>query len=381
MSKLLSQGGFGCVYYPGILCDGHTNLSKKVISKLQKRGVNSENEILIGNIIRKINNYELFFSPVIKSCGVNLANIDRNLLSKCDVVNEKKDNEYILLDILYINSNQFMELIKKMSRKNLIVNIFETYIFLLTSINILLENKIVHFDLKNDNILYKKTTNHPILIDFGISLPMGMITSKNVGEYIYLYAPDYYIWPLDVHILGFLLHKTENKLTKLDAIRIGSEYADNNKSLDVYSDEFKNNFKEFCIKVAEQFIDMEREEVIEKLISNYTTWDNYAISAFYLNTFSFLFENGFYRNKLFIYFSQILLLNISPDANKRMSIDETKIKLSEIFYVNENPEAYFNFVEAFNYSEKIVTKKLREDLKSLNKILITQSKSVGRDLS
>jgi serine/threonine protein kinase len=381
MSKLLSQGGFGCVYYPGILCDGRPNLSKKVISKLQKRGVNSENEILIGNIIRKINNYELFFSPVIKSCGVNLANIDRNLLSKCDVVNEKKDNEYILLDILYINSNQFIELIKKMSRKNLIVNIFETYIFLLTSINILLENKIVHFDLKTDNILYKKTTNHPILIDFGISLPMGMITSKNVGEYIYLYAPDYYIWPLDVHILGFLLHKTENKLTKLDAIRIGSEYADNNKSLHVYSDEFKNNFKEFCIKVAEQFIDMEREEVIEKLISNYTTWDNYAISAFYLNTFSFLFENGFYRNKLFIYFSQILLLNISPDANKRMSIDETKIKFSEIFYVNENPEAYFNFVEAFNYSEKIVTKKLREDVKSLNKILITQSKSVGRVLS
>jgi serine/threonine protein kinase len=381
MSKLLTQGGFGCVYYPGILCDGRPNLSKKIITKLHKRDSSAENEILIGNIIRKINNYKLFFSPVIKSCGVNLANIDRNLLTKCDVVNEKKTNEYILLDILYINSNKFMELIKKMSRKNLIVNIFETYIFLLTSINILLENKIVHFDLKNDNILYEKTTNHPILIDFGISLPIGMITSKNIRQYIYLYAPDYYIWPLDVHILGFLLNKTENKLTKLDAIRIGSEYADNNKSLDVYSDEFKNNYKEFCIKVSNQFVDMEREEVIEKLMSNYATWDNYAISAFYLKTFSFLFENGFYRNELFIYFSQILLLNISPDANKRMSVDETKIKFSEIFYVNENPESYFNFVEAFDYSEKIVTKKIREDVKSLNKILITQSKSVGRDLS
>jgi serine/threonine protein kinase len=381
MSKLLTQGGFGCVYYPGILCDGRPNLSKKIITKLHKRDSSAENEILIGNIIRKINNYELFFSPVIKSCGVNLANIDRNLLTKCDVVNEKKTNEYILLDILYINSNKFMELIKKMSRKNLIVNIFETYIFLLTSINILLENKIVHFDLKSDNILYEKTTNHPILIDFGISLPIGMITSKNIRQYIYLYAPDYYVWPLDVHILGFLLNKTENKLTKLDAIRIGSEYADNNKSLDVYSDEFKNNYKEFCIKVSNQFVDMEREEVIEKLMSNYATWDNYAISAFYLKTFSFLFENGFYRNELFIYFSQILLLNISPDANKRMSVDETKIKFSEIFYVNENPESYFNFVEAFDYSEKIVTKKIREDVKSLNKILITQSKSVGRDLS
>ena len=381
MSKLLTQGGFGCVYYPGILCDGRPNLSKKIITKLHKRDSSAENEILIGNIIRKINNYKLFFSPVIKSCGVNLANIDRNLLTKCDVVNEKKTNEYILLDILYINSNKFMELIKKMSRKNLIVNIFETYIFLLTSINILLENKIVHFDLKSDNILYEKTTNHPILIDFGISLPIGMITSKNIRQYIYLYAPDYYVWPLDVHILGFLLNKTENKLTKLDAIRIGSEYADNNKSLDVYSDEFKNNYKEFCIKVSNQFVDMEREEAIEKLISNYDTWDNYAISAFYLTTFSFLFENGFYRNELFIYFSQILLLNISPDANKRMSVDETKIKFSEIFYVNENPESYFNFVEAFDYSEKIVTKKIREDVKSLNKILITQSKSVGRDLS
>ena len=33
MSKLLSQGGYGCVYYPGISCTGETSNDKKYISK------------------------------------------------------------------------------------------------------------------------------------------------------------------------------------------------------------------------------------------------------------------------------------------------------------------------------------------------------------
>ena len=60
MSKLLSQGGFGCVYYPGIRCtkpkddsDVDDDMSKYV-SKLQRANFNSINEANIGFLLREI---------------------------------------------------------------------------------------------------------------------------------------------------------------------------------------------------------------------------------------------------------------------------------------------------------------------------------------
>ena len=46
MSNLLSQGGFGCVYYPGIKCNGKTNTNKSIITKLQKNDFNASNVAL-----------------------------------------------------------------------------------------------------------------------------------------------------------------------------------------------------------------------------------------------------------------------------------------------------------------------------------------------
>ena len=57
MSKLLSQGGYGCVYYPGISCTGETSNDKKYISKLQANEIWTRREISIGKIVASINNY------------------------------------------------------------------------------------------------------------------------------------------------------------------------------------------------------------------------------------------------------------------------------------------------------------------------------------
>ena len=51
MSKLLSQGSFGCVYYPSLNCQGKSEVSKEYLSKLQKKDFNSENEKNIGKKI------------------------------------------------------------------------------------------------------------------------------------------------------------------------------------------------------------------------------------------------------------------------------------------------------------------------------------------
>ena len=37
---------------------------------------------------------------------------------------------------------------------------------------------------------------------------MAKITNENLYNYFYIYAPEYYIWPLEVHLLNLLLHVT-----------------------------------------------------------------------------------------------------------------------------------------------------------------------------
>ena len=57
MSKLLSQGGFGCVFFPGISCDGKSQTNKSIVTTLQKKDLTADNEINIGKLIKTIKNY------------------------------------------------------------------------------------------------------------------------------------------------------------------------------------------------------------------------------------------------------------------------------------------------------------------------------------
>ena len=54
MSKLIDQGGFGCVFYPAIECDGRISNNPKYISKLHKKDKHVANEYNIGIMIVKI---------------------------------------------------------------------------------------------------------------------------------------------------------------------------------------------------------------------------------------------------------------------------------------------------------------------------------------
>ena len=104
MSKLLSQGGFGCVYYPGITCNGETDKDKKYVTKLQRRDFNADNEIHIGNLISTIKNYKNFFIPVIKSCDIDLRRIDSSIVSDCQVVSQSGEVNYLLMTLNYVKN-------------------------------------------------------------------------------------------------------------------------------------------------------------------------------------------------------------------------------------------------------------------------------------
>jgi serine/threonine protein kinase len=373
MSKLLSQGGFGCIYYPGIKCNGKTQNNKNVVTKLQKKDESSDNEIHIGKLVMTIPNYNMYFLPVISSCPVNLREIDHNILADCDVVNRELNNKdsYILMEIPYVKNKSFYTILIDMysSKKHIIIGLIENYTYLLEAIGILLSKNIVHFDIKSENILYNQNTHLPLILDFGVSMQMNSVNHAALEKHFYTYSPDYYIWALEIHVINFLLHEMgdEKILREKDMKKICADYVKYNKGLIIFSDEFKKDYLRACETYLFTYVGIEKQKIIKELIVFYPTWDNYSLSVLYLKTLSFMFPHGFHKNTLILYFSQMLLYNIHPNPTKRYSLEETKQKFAEIFFMEEQVDNYMDLINNFEYDIDYTTKAIQANLHLLSK--------------
>lgn len=371
MSKLLSQGGFGCVYYPGIDCSGNPEKNPNIVTKLQKMDFNAQNEIDVGKLIKNIVNYQLFYIPIIKHCPIKLSLIDKTALEQCEVVTNNSNIEYVIMDMNFIENYPFYEFLTDASKnkKNIILNILDTYNFLCNSIKTLVSQKIVQFDLKSENILYSKKTQNPLIIDFGISIDIKSLNSNNWDNFFYVYAPDYYIWPLEVHCINYLLNEDSQKLTQSSVAKIAKEVTKYNKGLSIFTKQFKSQYENACVETLSKYIGKPIENTIQSLVDSYTTWDNYALSILYLRLMEFLFGNHFFKNKLIIMFSQLLLSNIHPDPNKRRTLDDTIEFYNAIFYKDEQIIDYKNLATDLNYDEEEFNTRMLVDINELKSII------------
>jgi serine/threonine protein kinase len=363
MSKLLSQGGFGCVYYPGIACNGKRDPRKTIVTKLQKSDFNASNEVYIGGLIKKIPDYELFYLPVIESCPVNIRNIDRELITECQVVAKSQDVPFVLMSIPYVSNRGFFDVVtdRSLGRKQVISTLARTYSYLLTAIENLINIKVVQFDLKGENILYNLVTKDPQIIDFGISLPISKIDPQNWSKYFYAYAPEYHVWPLEVHLINFLLH-VSSPLSAEDIPNIVKPYTNRNKALTLFSSDFREKYSKLCEVCLKEYVGKAKEKAIPELISNYATWDNYSLGVLYLKALARMFPQGVKRNKVIVRFTQMLVLNISPVTTSRLSLAETRKQFENVFFEGGDMEDYEDLVDSIEYDSELATHGISEDI-------------------
>lgn len=348
MSKLLSQGGFGCVYYPGITCDGETDKDKKYVTKLQRRDFNADNEIYIGNIISTIKNYENFFIPVIKSCDIDLRRIDSSIISDCQVVSQSREVNYLLMTLNYVKNksleNTIVTSTSKEIKKRSFAQLLSMYAYLLNSIKLLYEKNIIHFDLKVENLLFGIKLGTPLVIDFGISIPKDKLNKESMKKYFYAFVPEYYIWPLEVHVINYLLHSTQVNLTNDDIKLISSRFSETNDALLFFSKSFRERYLLSCIYQLKKYVGVNRDKVIEQLLSYDYTWDNYSISIMFITIYIKIFKQGMYFNRMFIFLIELLVINISPDPNLRINIDDSLYEYNKCFYIESDTNNYINLI-------------------------------------
>lgn len=303
-----------------------------------------------------------FFTPVVKSCSVDIAQINKKTLEKCEVIKQDSDYQYKIMDLPFIDNSNFSNFLteKNKSKKEILLTLLETYAYLLNSVQKLIDVNIIHFDLKSDNILYNTNTSNPLIIDFGISIPIQSIKNK-IKDYFYIYAPDYYVWPIEVHIINYLVNEAET-LTLENINKIVKESIESNSALSLFSDSFKEKYKKMCIEEFKTLIGKTDKEIINILITSWKTWDNYALSIIFLKLIHALSSKGFSDNKLIITFSQLLLSNINPNYKKRKSIHDTINVYKDLFYIDEKISNYDMLIK--NFDKETFTKKLNLKIKS-----------------
>ena len=361
--ELIAQGGYGCVYYPGIKCPGRKGNYEKYATKLEVDNSSLKNEIAISLIIRKIENYKKFFVPILKSCPIKLTSFkDMDVdIEKCEVVDKNIGAEFVLIYMQYIKGKDLFDIINDIfragykldqKRSNIVSRqLMYYYKYLLEGLTLLLTKDIVHMDLKRDNIRItsiNKKLSRALIIDFGLSLNIRNIIELLKGEdsefILYelrksfiAYAPDVDYWPLEVHFISYILFKNEDNnailLNRENIKYVIESIIGENKIYSKLSNEYKVLLRTQGTDFMNSFIGRSNLYVIRELISYYSTWDNFSLSIMYfriLNDINDIMDKQNVETdnvKKFKSISDILLLNISMDPRKRLSILDTKVQI------------------------------------------------------
>lgn len=378
MSKLIDQGGFGCIFYPGIECNGSTSKNPKYISKLHKKNYHVVNEYNIGKMVTRIPLYDYYFAPILNMCNIDIAKIDKRERDMCRVISrEKNDSKFVITKMPYIKNVSLIKYITNpnIESKEIITYIMDSYKLLLNSLKMLNQQGVIHFDFKIPNLLIDIKTKNPIVIDFGLSIPIKNVGPKTYGKYFYTYNAVYYIWPIDVHIINYVIN-VNSSITHEELVTMVDTNIKANPALYMYSEGFINRLRDLTINIYKKYTTMPAENIITELIKNYNTWDNYSLSVMLLCLIGYISHDGFTDNQLIKNFSELLLLNIHPNASKRLSFEETKKRYNKLFSLDVSVVGYENVLNNFDkkiFSSRVIKESMQQEkltLSVLNKVKI-----------
>jgi serine/threonine protein kinase len=355
--KLINQGAFGCVFRPNIKCDGKIG-NKRYVTKIQLQKENIKNELIISNKIKTIHNYQYFFAPLLHSCNVSISSIKEEQRNNCDLLKNATNKENInsqtsflstkiryvgnknleqyflsLLIFEYLksvqdkktlsylkNENNLKSYIKNKTYLQSLKTLFtptptsinnptphfffqntmtkkmtSTYYHLLKAIQKLQEINIIHFDIKELNIIYDEWNHSPMIIDMGISFDLSTLPTKE-EQHNYFYTEKFYLyWCIDIFIINYIVNVVrldpiiyKNKITQEQVKSINTQFFEELKN-PRYLGSFEHfqqdiiDFESRTLQFLESFVGKEWEELFDFLFKKelYSTWDNYSLAMTY----------------------------------------------------------------------------------------------------
>ena len=294
--KYLTKGAFGCIF---ISDDEPTNNPKKktFINKIQKRREISNNEVNIGKKVMLIPHYEDYYAPVLKSEKVNIETIDEEEVEKCDFLHKdvaENKTMYESNKILYVGeyslADYFMNLMT--TNETQFIEIFiADHIILLEAIQNLSSRGIIHYDLRENNIMMSNLDSRPIIIDFGLSI--DTTASFKPSDAFYRYYNDYAPWCIDVVILSYMVNELGDDwqtktISELEITKLIDDYLKTNDGvLKILMPDEKTIMRTNMMEYFQTFEHKPWKSLYDDLLTYQKSWDNYGVVIVYL----LLFDN------------------------------------------------------------------------------------------
>jgi len=173
-SKVIGEGSYGCVHKPALKCknkeyDPDPNIVSKLLTKH-----NANNELKEFKLIKKADEKEHFYLGQPDSCDLDQGVKNKTAIDLCNRFDSKKINDYKLL--LLKNGGADLSGIedkyKSMPDNRHSTRKMEEFWLDMSRIlygsMLLMDKKIVHHDLKQQNIVYNEETGRVNFIDFGL---------------------------------------------------------------------------------------------------------------------------------------------------------------------------------------------------------------------
>uniref|UniRef100_A0A6C0E390 Protein kinase domain-containing protein n=1 Tax=viral metagenome TaxID=1070528 RepID=A0A6C0E390_9ZZZZ len=334
--KIERMDSLGCIIHPVYIKKSKPNSpvssNKKYISRMVKQDFFLHNEIVLYQVISNYTS-SFYIFEIAEKITYHKLNTEQYDLSSFTKSLDK--SEFYLLKYPKRTLYSFKELCNAsnyINKSHYIRFLINTYRKLLESIDLLLKNNIVHNQICYDTVCID---NHDDALITRFGLSMYTIPSNINHEYIHpfftTYDPAYPYWPIEFHVLSYLLTNKMETISSLHIDQVVEETISKNKLFARLSSMNNDDGEQYKIQAKQttmylnKYINQPLKYIIEDVFCYKHTWDQYALSALFLGILLELQEQerNFIKNQFFISFVQLLECNIYMVPSKRMSLKHT----------------------------------------------------------
>lgn len=286
-----------------------------------------ENELHISTKIRDIPFYSRYFSPTISHSQIKISEIDENT-HHIGYITETSTDKYILVTSNKNIDNSFHNVFynpeSRINHNKFIIQILNSYKYLLNSLELLGTNNIVHLNINPQTIGFDEH-NIPRIYNFEHSFTFSNTIDERKSNIIM--SDCEYIYPLEVAVIRFLNKRANmSSLSSSNIDEICAQFFDNGLgSLSLFSKTYISKLKDATLFSLRSYINKSPSFIIQQMMSTCSTWDNYGMSILYLvlmRDISTKLGSASY-DVLLSDFCKLLVQNIHPEPKERYTCQQT----------------------------------------------------------
>ena len=265
----------------------------------------------------------------------------------------------------FIEGDEILNTLKSNNQKDNFIYFLTMYEQILHGLQLLVNKKIVHYDIKSNNLIYNKKKNKTFIFDFGLSFDIKNIIHLKKTFYTE-WNPEWTLWPVEVHYLGFII-SNERKMFDSEINEFANEYTQKHtvfENLNKLTSSFLiKSYKDKITKILNLYNKKDLNEIPDYIInSSWKTWDNYALNIMFFRFFRVINVIGFSNNNFYQELVKLFNDNISPIPSERNSIKDTKKKFQNIKKLL-TPRIFNQVSKNLNDYKIIIEKTLKDDHK------------------